>query len=215
MSATGLHKAPNILILSESDEEFSSLKDFIKKLLGINSYTIYNMKMAQLKNLPSLWMDNCCLLISVESTADAQDTAVNEKINYIKTFLNLGGNVLSIPSANGIDKPLLKEFTDKKLTISSIKFPCDSEYSLNGFEKNILNSTEKDLNDLIYSYKVNGEHWFSKVVPSFQSSSETYVEDVFMKLFIDKLNLKKSEKINSELQPYYVFSQNKVNFLIN
>lgn len=212
MSASSLHKAPNILILSESDEEFSSLKDFIKNLLGINSYTIYNMKMAQLKNLPSLWMDNCYLLISVESSADSRDSAIDEKVNYIKTFLNLGGNVLSIPSTNEIDKPLLKELSDKKCTISTINFPYDKDYSISGYEKNNLNLPEKNLNDLIYFYKVNGEHWFSKVVPNYKSSSENFVEDLFSQLFLDKLKLKKSEKINFELQPYYIFSKNKVNY---
>ena len=98
MSIVNRLKAPNILILTEFDKDFNSVKQFIRNLLGFNTYTIYNIKLTQLKTAPTIWIDNCYLLITVEKSSNHLKEIFEEQFNYMKKFLESGGKILTLPS---------------------------------------------------------------------------------------------------------------------
>lgn len=95
ISATNLNmrsfnKAPNILILSNDQDKFTTIRIQLREILGINSFTVYNVTTTELQN-STVWMNNCRLLIDIESKTNS---------SIFKEFLKQGGNVLTVCTDN-------------------------------------------------------------------------------------------------------------------
>lgn len=108
-----IKKPPNILILSENDSQFVNFKPFLVSLVASNSYTIYPISPHDLTT-SSVWMHNCTLLITLEQSDHSSmgQSQLEKKINALKTFLDKGGKVLSLPCANEhSDKLLVNDVT--------------------------------------------------------------------------------------------------------
>ena len=214
MSIVNRLKAPNILILTEFDKDFNSVKQFIRNLLGFNTYTIYNIKLTQLKTAPTIWIDNCYLLITVEKSSNHLKEIFEEQFNYMKKFLESGGKILTLPSC----------LESNKYKIEKNVFIYDGyyEFELN-YEKNHLKKVNLFLNDQIYSY--NNHHFVSKICPNYydiegisgdviqNKKSEILIKDTFRDIFTKELKLKSSE-IN-ELKPleYIILTKSNVSYI--
>lgn len=220
-------KAPNILILTELENDFNSIKNFIRNLLGINSYTIYNIKLSQLKSTPAIWMDNCCLLVTVEHSNHSKNI-YEEKFSYIKKYLKTGGKILSIPSCYELsDKYLTKYYNDLPFLVYNLNYDFELDYENESVCKETDNAYYNTLNLAQYIYSFNKQHWVSKIVPNYydlESLNETQkseffksdatLKQLFLKLFLEEFKLKliENSQINRKTEPYYIFTKSKVRF---
>jgi hypothetical protein len=210
-------KAPNILILTEFDKDFNSVKNFIRNLLGFNSYTIYNIKLTQLKKAPTIWIDNCYLLITIEKSSSHLKEIYEEQLNYMKNYLESGGKILTLPSCLDSNNKYKTEIFNEKIV-----FIYDGDYDFeSNYEKNLLKKEKILFNNQIYSFC--NHHYVSKVCPNYydiegictdsiqnKKLNDTLMNDTFRDLLTNELKLKTTE-IN-ELKPleYIVLTKNNV-----
>lgn len=166
MSSQYKKEPPNILVLAENENEFQKIKLFIQKILGKQSYTIYNIGSGDLQK-SSLWIPSCRLLISSEQF-NLSDQVLRDKIKSLTNYLEIGGKILSIPSLNDNFE------RDQKLTHKGMiffhreKYLFESKYeeNLSLFKKKWQNDVVNDEN-LFYAYNSNknqGSHFISKVI---------------------------------------------------
>lgn len=149
------NSSPNILISTESDLEFQTLRSFLKSLLGVNSYTIYKVNSQELSK--QLWMKNCQLLIDVNTNQLDSD-----KLKCFDHFLKQNGKILSLPSST-VKEQEVKSFNDLSLLLSKNDFPFESVY------QNDMNVSKHYLFDesfrqIFFYYQVySGTHYVTKV----------------------------------------------------
>ena len=132
MSVLNRLKAPNILILTEFDKDFNSIKSFIRNLLGANSYTIYNIKLTQLRTTPAIWIDNCHLLVTIEKSSHLKEI-YDEQYSYMKKYLESGGKILSFPSCLDTNKFKLEVFNENKFLIYDSKYEFEANFEERNF----------------------------------------------------------------------------------
>jgi hypothetical protein len=210
MSVINRLKAPNILILTEFDNDFNSIKSFIRTILGNNSYTIYNINSTQLKKTPDILIDNCRLLVTIENNKN-EISNQEEEYNFMKKYLDNGGKLLSFPSKIEIDKYKLEKFNNNNLFIYDSNFQFEFKYNQEAKESYL------NLSTFIYSYNKQN-HWISKVNPTFFKNDcdnreslecKSFLKDIFYNLFTKELNLKPVEN-TLKPKPYNILTKSKV-----
>ena len=217
MSIANRFKAPNILILTEFDNDFNSIKNFIRSILGYNSYTIYNVKLTQLKAIPEIWIDNCHLLVTIEKSNNLNDV-YEDQYQYMKKYLQTGGKILSVPSWLDNKKYKIEVFQEKKIFVYEGNFEFELQY-----ERENLKKQNSAWNSYIYSY--NDQHWISKICPNPKDieksnsaenkSAEILVQEIFQSLLTKGLNLKLNEKHELKPHAYYILSKSNVSNVSN
>ncbi len=204
----------------------------MRNVLGVNSYTIYNVKPTQLALMQTqaIWMDNCRLLLSTE------DTACTAKAKFFEKYLETGGKILSLPNLSNQLDVQIKEFNGNRFAVYSGEYFFEQSYKTSGCH--VRHSPMPLLyNEYIYSFSMNskdllankdhGIHWISKICPiltnlkclysnerdSFDKYQEA-LEQIFRDLLTQEMNLKRVElgtdcqSIKSE--PYTIISKNQV-----
>lgn len=88
---------PNILIVTESSDDFKRLKAYIQELLGKTSYTIYCVggNDLQVGSNAAVWRANCVLLVTCEKKKSSSPS------DFYLDYLKQGGRILSLPSSDG------------------------------------------------------------------------------------------------------------------
>lgn len=165
MSYHSKKEPPNILVLAENENEFKKIKLFIQKILGKQSYTIYNISSNDLKK-SSLWIPSCRLLVSSEQV-NLSDEVLSNKIESLTNYMKIGGKIISIPSLNDNferDQRIIQQGTiyfhkDKYLFES--KYEDDLSLIKKGWQNDLINDE-----NLFYAYNSNknqGSHFITKV----------------------------------------------------
>jgi hypothetical protein len=161
---------PNILVLTENDNDFQNTRSYLLSLIGINTYTIYKISYADLA-ASTTWMQNCSLLVTVEQYGDKvlSESHLERKVLSLRSFLNRGGKILSVPSLNENCEKLC---LDGMRVLSFFKsyfyfeFVYESKF---GMTKTVcrLNGDELNSKELFYSYTSDqfnsGLHFISRV----------------------------------------------------
>lgn len=186
------NKAPNILVISNNEEKFKDFRDFLRNLIGINAYTIYNVNYDQLDKLPSIWMDNCQLLVNFFDNNKTEN-------HFTKEFFINGGKVLSLPDVESYE---ITQLNGYKCLISSFKYDIYQEEC----EK------EAYLNDYISLFmRNNGIYCISRLIPIY-SDSQPFLNETYFNLFTQKFGLKVNKDTDKSLQirPYQIYSKNRL-----
>jgi hypothetical protein len=234
MPVKTLSKAPNILIMTENDDEFNSLKSLLKNLLGLNSYTIYNVRLTQLKTVQKVWIDNCYLLVSVEQS-DVDESTRILKMDCFEKYLGAGGKILSVPSSDECEKVSIKNLNDNTLAVYDGDYFFEQSYR----ENYLQTKKSQEFETLIYSFSPNkkyssndqadGIHWLTKIYPvtkylkCFDSTQNNILQQhegrlfrLFSDILTQKLQLKQvkshTECLMAKPEPYHIMTKNKVDF---
>ncbi|RNA11303.1 biotin-- ligase [Brachionus plicatilis] len=207
---------PNILVLADDENEFKRVKLFVQKILGKNSYTIYNLNLADLQK-SSVWIPSCRLLISLEQF-NLCDEALEQKIKTFTGYLRTGGKILSVPSLNDNLEQDLRKFENGTILFHREKYLFESHYesdlSLTKKEGQ-LNLLKSD--DLFYTFESTenpGSHFISKVfIESDNHSPQPFLDELFLRIFSEYFQLTKAQESNNNTQlkeNYIIFSKNKL-----
>ncbi|XP_075627828.1 biotin--protein ligase isoform X2 [Balearica regulorum gibbericeps] len=109
-------KSPNVLIYLGSETakvEFEQLKSILQECIGIDSYTIYQLREEQVLKDP--WIDNALLLIIATEEPISEE---NHK-EFIK-FLSKGGKILGFSSSFTFDGVQIKRKKNLKKTVHEL-----------------------------------------------------------------------------------------------
>lgn len=157
---------PNILVLTDDQNEFEKIKLFVQEILGKNSYTIYNLTSSDLHK-SSLWVPSCRLLISSEQF-NLSDQALDNKMKSFIGYMSNGGKILSLPALNDNlerdQKSIKREtfFYHKDKYLFELKYEKDLDLVKETWNNNLAPEEE-----LFYAYLSNeneGVHFISKVI---------------------------------------------------
>ncbi|KFO10212.1 Biotin--protein ligase, partial [Balearica regulorum gibbericeps] len=109
-------KSPNVLIYLGSETakvEFEQVKSILQECIGIDSYTIYQLREEQVLKDP--WIDNALLLIIATEEPISEE---NHK-EFIK-FLSKGGKILGFSSSFTFDGVQIKRKKNLKKTVHEL-----------------------------------------------------------------------------------------------